>query len=510
MKNVNRMEKRNLIYIGLVALHLVLMAFLCAQKSDYHMDEILTFALSNNTAGKFPPIEYGMKYEGWGPYYNGIVVNDGEGFDFRTVWDNQTEDVHPVLYYILVHSVCSVFSNHFSMWFGIIVNLCSLIFIDILLFQLSKRIFESEVLGAIVTGFFGTSFLLINMMSFIRMYSLLMVFVLLISLVFLIYFDKEKDLKFYLWTFLIVLGGMLTQYFFVIYLFFLCVFMGIKMLIVERNIKATLIFSASILGGMATSVLVFPGMIKHIFMGHRGQESVQNLVSIDDLFSRVRDYAHIINSEISGGLLAIVVILLVVWLIYSIKNKYSLFDAKLMLIVSAIMYSLIVAKIAPIVHDRYISPVCPIIAIFVVYPVYKVICIVIHKWQKELLSVFLIVLNIFCLAQSDWATTEMYKNSDAINIARSNSGKAALCIGDSNWRNLHVANTLREYVGYYFEDSLNYKEFVDDYDDDLIVYIEGDVAYDEVVNELSECGNLSFLGEKEDTRIYSYIPKGDR
>lgn len=504
---VNKVHlKKNVLYVGLILLHLLLMGLLCSQKADFHMDEILTFGLANNVEGMFPTVEHGMEYKGWGPYYGGIVVNEGEAFDYKSVWKNQANDVHPVLHYIFIHTVCSVFKNQFSMWFGIIVNLFCLIFIDILLFQISNIIFESKLVAMGATAFFGTSYLLINMMSFIRMYSMLMVFILLISLIFLLYFDKKKDFKFYCYTCLTVLGGLLTQYFFVIYLFFLCLFMGIKILFIDKNVRETILFCTSILSGMILAVIVFPSMIKHILVGDRGKESVQNFVTIGDMLDRVKEYGRIINSEVCGGILFVVLLLALVWIIVAIKRRYHLFNAKLMLIMSASVYFLIVAKISPIVHDRYIAAVCPIFSVFSVYLVFVVFDLKNHINKEIVFCVLLMVINIFTMAKSNWATAEMYKNSVAMQIAQSNADKVALCIGDTRWRNLYSANQLRNYKGYFFADSADYGDMIDEINDELVIYVEGDLNYDTIEKELVNHGSVTYLGRNIDTDIMLYTP----
>ena len=59
-------------------------------------------------------------------YDDYMKVQNGQRFDYVNVWRNQTNDVHPPLYYALIHTICSVFPNKFSKWFAAGINvICS-------------------------------------------------------------------------------------------------------------------------------------------------------------------------------------------------------------------------------------------------------------------------------------------------------------------------------------------------------------------------------------------------
>lgn len=69
-------------------------------KSGYHVDEILTFVLSNHqgsesTASAAVDIDEAVVYQGseiWDIYTS---IPEGGSFDYANVWQNQSNDVHP-------------------------------------------------------------------------------------------------------------------------------------------------------------------------------------------------------------------------------------------------------------------------------------------------------------------------------------------------------------------------------------------------------------------------------
>ena len=76
-------------------------------KLGFNVDEIYTFGLSNHQYSESHSLHLslidGISYDGeeiWKAYTE--VSEDGR-FDYSNVFENQTHDVHPPLYYVLIH-----------------------------------------------------------------------------------------------------------------------------------------------------------------------------------------------------------------------------------------------------------------------------------------------------------------------------------------------------------------------------------------------------------------------
>lgn len=495
--------KKKLLYIIMIAIHIIIMIMLCSQKSDFHMDELMTYGLSNSNAGIYPQIESNIRYEEWGPFENYLMVNEGEQFNYVNVWKNQADDVHPVLYYILVHTICSFFPNTFSMWYGLAVNLICLVFVDILLFKIANIIFKDEKSAVMLVALYGISVMLINMMSFIRMYILFTIFTLLLSLIYLEYFDKKKDKKFYLSVFFTVLGGMLTQYFFVIFLFFASVFMVIKLLFIDKDIKTTIRYCCCVIMGMLGSIAIFPWMLKHIFGGYRGKEAAQNLFSFSDIIDRLHSYFKMINSQLAYSLIIVFGVILFVYLVLKIKNGKLVFNANVMLITSAVLYVAVISKITTVISVRYIMPVCWIIFLYLIY--------VANSFTKNFKGIFAYstfiiaaILSIFTLYKKDFSTSQMYKDTNAMKIASEYKDCEVICVGNSQWRCLYSAYTLLNYKGYYFIKKDGIDSFLNEHQDKMIIYLEDDIKGQDTLDIIEKYGKLTSLGKNFSTEIYYY------
>lgn len=73
-----------------------------------------------------------------------VEVNADTPFSFSAAFRNQINDVHPPLYYILLHSVCSLFPDHLTKWTGIGLNLVIMLFVDFLLYYVGQMAFGTE------------------------------------------------------------------------------------------------------------------------------------------------------------------------------------------------------------------------------------------------------------------------------------------------------------------------------------------------------------------------------
>ena len=229
--------------------------FFMSKKENLDLDEIGTYGLANNT--------YQLQVTDW-KTYSGM-----DEFDINNLLSNQTRDTHPPLHYIILNCICSIRHGTFSIWYGLIINLFFMVIIfwqmRYLLMLMTNDKITSTLLA--IASFFTYGF--INEIVFIRMYTMLSA----ISLMFIILIiNKMKDespnnridLIFLLKFLVVCILGVLTQYQFVFIAIFFSIVFGIH-LIIKKDFK--MLLSTIFVGilSIALSILLFPGMIKHIF-----------------------------------------------------------------------------------------------------------------------------------------------------------------------------------------------------------------------------------------------------
>lgn len=305
-----------------------------------------------------------------------VTVSNDEILNYWSVYYNQSRDVHPPLFYMLVHFVSSLCLNHFSKYIIFTINLAFFIGSCLIIRKILK-LFHKEHLTAGVVLLYGLSMGGITTVLFQRMYMMLTFFV--ITYLYLNLKITKNDYKIddrnKMWLTLTIILGFLTQYYFCIYVVVLALIVMIAMLKKKQyqELKSYIWchVKAAIIG-----ICLFPASIYHIFFSYRGAAGgVVEANYLDRLLQYINKvfYAFSIGEKIGYMLIGALVVLLVIQFIKA-KRK----DIILMATIPIEAYILVIAKIAPFINIRYITPVLLIIAIGV-----AVLIEIITKWIIE-------------------------------------------------------------------------------------------------------------------------------
>ena len=404
MKKINNI----LFYIAIIITTIVMFVFI-GQKNGWHEDEIFSYGSSNykcdnlflnfgdkdslnqlidekivgkNIGETLKNISYYLKNEDefqdelnkkiaeekpiWKTKEQAkeyMTVSSDEIFNYWSVYYNQARDVHPPLFYMLVHLVSSICLNNFTKYIIFSINL---IFYIASCFVLKKilKLFNKEELSWITVLFYGLSMGMISIVMFQRMYMMLtffsMVYLYLNINIFKNSFEIDKKTKRKL-TITVILG-FLTQYYFCIYAALVAIISAICMI---KNKKWDSLkryvwchVKAAIIG-----LILFPASIYHIFFSYRGAAGG---VAEGSYLSRLQEYLKLIFygfsiPEILGYITLGIIIAMFIRRIIIAKRK----DIATLICLPIFLFVLVIAKIAPFINIRYISIVFPIIIIAV-------------------------------------------------------------------------------------------------------------------------------------------------
>lgn len=392
-----------LIFIGIIILSLVIMFVYMSKKEGWHCDEIFSYGSSNcyfeNTLHPYGPKDStrifletkvftgGIKevIQNYKYYYidnrdekeeiidelskNEIptwrsredaidYVKAGDNrFNYASVYYNQLRDVHPPLFYMLVHTVSSVFNNTFSKYIIFFVSIPFFIgtcyFIRKILVLIDRR-----DISLIAVALYAFSMGAISTVMFQRMYVMLSFFTVVYLYLHLLIKNNNYDTtpKIRKLLILTTVLGFLTQYYFCIYALFIVIIMSI-LLIIKKKYKELFKYLRSIVISAFIGVLIFPFSISHIFFSYRGVSSFGN----ENYFDRLHEFiGFIIDGFSSNNMIALAMIVLI-FFSYFIKRKNRL-DLFSLLAIPVIAYVMVIAQIAPFIELRYIMNILPIMA----------------------------------------------------------------------------------------------------------------------------------------------------
>lgn len=361
------------------------------RKVGFHEDELYTYYSSNKTAGLFVNDRQWMDCKELAEEF---VVLPGERFRYNIVKQMQSWDVHPPFYYYIFHTAASLNPGVFSKWTGIGVNLIAYVLSYMLLAYGSytaaafggrresgaKREWEAMVLSFLTCLAWGFGSAVISGVMFIRMYQWLTVIILLCMDLHLRALKKRdfRALSFLLPVCLTVFLGFLTQYYYMIFHFFLGVWFCL-FLLKNKKIKEFFMYGLACGLGFCGAVLYYPASLSHIFRGYRGTEAVSEFSNASNTLERLRFFYGLFDDYMMNGTLSIwllVICLLAVTTGYLRKRGKAGFSfsginaaAGMMLFASA-GYFFIVSKTALLLGEtsnRYQLPIYGILLFLILY-----------------------------------------------------------------------------------------------------------------------------------------------
>lgn len=475
-------------------LEVLIIIYGITQKINFHVDEYLTYMLANNEGGITLSIDEMKTYNGDELFINSLTANDEHRFDFDIVWNNQSNDTHPPLYYVLINVVCSIFPGQFSKWFGMIVNLVFFILSAILIYKVSYKIFGDFIQSAATLALWGLTVGTINTAIFIRMYMMLSFWILaLIYWHLKIYTDKKINIKSYLLLFLITVAGTLTHYYFLVFLFFTALFYGIYMLCCRR-IRDVILYVITFVISAVIAIAIFPAMIKHIFYGARGEQAFDAFSASSGYVGSLTEYLKVVTNEVAGNIWIfgiLVLIALIILIMGFIKQGKGLLrkivtSPLFAFVLIGIGYYCIIAKIAPYISNRYISPIYSLIIIVEIAIIFKLKNMLISSKHVQYIVPTVSCIIIIAATWGYGLQNTYQETKDILETASENSDKDVLYVYDAQaWKIPPSREELIRYNSFTFVTPENLESYIQGKDlSNMVLYTITTLDQESILNQL--------------------------
>lgn len=314
-------------------------------------------------------------------YQDYLKVNDNEKFMFSQIIENQKNDNHPPLYYLILRIAMGFNIDGYSKWIGIAINIIIYIFITIFMYLIISKLLKGKERykeKSVVLAFISSIMLsAVTSAIFIRMYALSTLNVVITTYLHLKLLGKEnKSNMILIGISLSALIGSLTHYYYLFYLIALFIMFVIKY-IKEKKYKQLIKYVLAMVIAGGCSLIIFPYSISHIFFGYRGQGVLNHLSNISQYFVNILLYLFITNVYVFNNFLIVLILGIVSVCIYKMirhkkimeeKNQYVKYIA-----IPTLFYFIIVSICSPYIELRYIVAVAPMIFILVLYFIYEIL-----------------------------------------------------------------------------------------------------------------------------------------
>jgi len=329
-----------------------------------------------------------------GQYYHDYMsITENKRFNFANTYNNvKYGNVHPPLYYYLVNFYNSLFFvNSNSPWSCISLNIILYVFIIIFFYKFVSNLLKNNVSAGVVTILFTCSIGIINVVLYMRMYILCMLFVVLNlylhqELLKIIRSNSLKKEKYYLilialCTFL----GFMSHYYYLILSFFLSLLLCIYMLFTKK-IKNMIHYCIAMFSGLIMGIIVHPNFFSNITAGPRGPEAFKYLFNsnfverLNSILTDVR-FDFFYDSWHNHFYIKVFLFIFVIMILYNLIRKlfnheYHLFyfnHAKQLLtnimivfiIITFLCFFIIIIKIMAFSTIRYLYISYPLLIIII-------------------------------------------------------------------------------------------------------------------------------------------------
>lgn len=393
-------RKKEIIIVTIFLILQTIIYIICGiNKSYIHMDEAYSLGLASYNKTEIQNNE--DFYNTWHTkdyYEDYLSVQEQEIGEYAQVYENQKNDVHPPLYYLLLRFAMGFRINHFSKWTGITINIILFIFITILMYFILQKLLQNQEKvkeKAILLAFLSS----VTMASltnaiYIRMYALATFNILLTTFLHMKLLECEKiQIKLLIPIALSVLVGVLTHYYYLFYLVMLYLVMAIHYS-KKKQYKPLIYYSLSMVVAGILSLIIFPYSIKHMFFGYRGQGVINNLMDIPNFLTHIARYIYRMDEYVFHHLFAIIVIMIILAFIISKKKKSQKEKVNPFLkvmVLPTLSYFILVAVASPWIELRYIMPISNLLFLLAIYSLYCLLHRILEEKKANLVLAILLV-----------------------------------------------------------------------------------------------------------------------
>ena len=334
-------------------------------KENIFMDEALSLTCTNLSPEEFQSID---GWSGTPDAFFTMIFGTSQPFQYRQVYLNATEDVHPPFYFFLLHTVSSFFPGRYSLLFPVVINAVFGVGILWMFHGILHLLIKGEEARMVCCLFLLVSAALWNDLSFLRMYVMSGFFVTALTYLLLSLDQKPKYYKIRL--FLIIFLGIMTHYHFLIYLFGI----GVVYLIVLMRRREYDLIRESILvavSGILLSVVSFPAIFRQILSSKRGVEAQVNILELGTYPGRILFFLRSFGEDFFGvgWFAAVVIVITGMILIYLFRRGKERFHEKVLLVLfPQIFFFILVSLTVRFSSLRYMYPI---------YPMFLILCCVV-------------------------------------------------------------------------------------------------------------------------------------
>lgn len=518
----NSKKKKKWVYIIFVMMIVIQLGSIiyCFQfkKEGWHSDEMWSYGYANSYYQKDIYIDKDGNLINYGEWVDGsvlwdyLVVNEGEQFEYGSIYQNQINDLSPPLHSMILHTICSFFPETFSLWYSFVINIAAFIVCMIYLFK-TARLLKGDWFALCCCAVYGFSLGARDTFIYLRMYAMCTALVMVILYNLLAYMRLSGEKKIFNKNLIAIAVtafiGFLTNYYMIAFMgiltFWVCVYY-----LFQKKIKQMLVFGSCQLLMLMLSIGVFPALL-NMTQSHNMHVSAKTEAAMNYNFEmRFRILSNFVTWKLfdipvslyPSGSLGRILVCGVVGIIWLIPLFYLLRDTTFVkkmlrrgtflirkfgaivkwlfrrvnwyyvILVALVLCQIIVVGETSDVYgmkdyeDRYLMYLYPVVLIVGMALLYQIIIILFKRgrYGKRVViavSVLLVCMNLYNRTiYTEYMFKEFVKGT---NLEECVEGMSCIYIDITNWLLTAMAPILMNSDQFFYCSLADYKNYEDEY-----------------------------------------------
>lgn len=379
MTGKSRLNREKTLFLAVIAAVMFVALFWCVKKKDFFMDEIGTYGLSNSYYAPF--LQYvpedntlTNKVVTREQMHEYLTVSQEDAFRYDSVYYNQTQDTQPPLYYMLLHTMCSIFQGSYSKWLGLSINLVLYLGTLLILYKIGKLVLDSRLYACAAVLLYGLSYGGLSTVLMVRMYILLTFLTVCFAYCAIRLYQGDYRKLYYAGIGLTLFLGLFTQYFFIMFAFFFSAVYCLNELR-KKNWKRFFLYALFAFGGIFVFYFSYPCVLDQLFADRlvSSKTAAENVMDIPGMMLSIYSFIMQTLAGYKAALLVLAAALIagVVTKGKHIRAYAAGFDEKrstgIVLIIALVCTLLVVAVVSPVTALRYVYNILPLAAVAVLY-----------------------------------------------------------------------------------------------------------------------------------------------
>ncbi len=264
------------------------------------------------------------------------------------------------------------------------------------------------------------------------------------------YWQKELDKRFYVLYTLAVLFGMLTHYYFLIYAFFISAGFAVRLILDKRFVELKRCVITALCDGVAF-MLIWYHFGGHLLRGYRGKQAIKEAFTFSDFMDKFTKTMSSVNKTTFADLMILFVMAVLVMIAVRTVKKELKYSFDIMLICCAAFYTIVICKIAPFTHFRYLVPVLFIYVMSAYLALKELVLRLFSKKSVEygVIALFL-AMNLWTMHSNAYYVPMDYHSEEKSEFCESLKDKDCLVVITVPWESLNFFVALPNAKSYTF------------------------------------------------------------